>query len=170
MLRWYLIHTKPRAEPIARSNLERQGYEVYFPRLAHTVRRGQYWNQHVGPLFPRYLFLRVDVGEQALVPVHSTLGVSSIVRFGSRYSVVPDEVVEALRSDADPLSGLHRLRRPARIAAGSRIRMVEGPFEGLEGVLERADGDERVLVLLTVLGQEARVSVCTEDVVASHAA
>ncbi len=30
---WYLIHTKPRQEHIALTNLERQGYTCYLPLL-----------------------------------------------------------------------------------------------------------------------------------------
>jgi hypothetical protein len=39
MLRWYVIHTKWAGETVAESNLQRQGYEVYLPRLQQTLRR-----------------------------------------------------------------------------------------------------------------------------------
>src|SRR5579872_4030151 len=100
MLRWYLIHTKPFAENRAQQHLERQGYEVYLPRLLQRVglRRGQ----RTVALFPRYLFLRLAEGAQALAPVHSSVGVSEVVRFGCCYAVVAEDVIGALRARADP--------------------------------------------------------------------
>jgi transcriptional antiterminator RfaH len=159
---WYLVHTKPLAERSAQVNLERQSYATYLPRLAQMVRRRQGWVRSVVPLFPRYLFLHLDTGRQSLRPVHSTVGVASIVRFGQRCAVVRDEVIEELRSGADPATGLHRLQAARRFARGTRVRITAGPFCGINGVFERADGDERVMILLNLLGQETPVAFPTE--------
>lgn len=159
MLRWYLIHTKVSAEAIAQRNLERQGYEVYLPRLAQSVRFDGRWRDCMMALFPRYLFLRLDEGRQPLAPVRSTVGVATVVRFGSRYTTVPDKIVNELRSRADPVSGLHRLKRKPLWVAGATVRITAGSFEGLEGIFERFAGSERVLVLLNLLGQEASVRI-----------
>lgn len=158
MLRWYLIHTKPSGEPLAESNLSRQGYEVYLPRLAQAVRRGGEWRDRIAALFPRYMFLRLNEGTQALNPVRSTVGVTGIVRFGSRFTTVPDQVVATLRARADPDTGLHRLSRRGQPAPGASVRIGGGLFDGLEGVFEREAGSDRVIVLLKLLGQD--VSVC----------
>jgi transcriptional antiterminator RfaH len=166
VLTWYLVHTKPSVEASAEANLVRQGYGVYFPRLLQTVRSERKLRQRIVALFPRYLFLHLDEGRQSLAPVHSTVGVSGLVRFGSRYAPVPDEVVRQLQAQADPASGLHRKRhlKPAR---GSVVRMATGPFEGLDAVFEREIGSERVIVLLKVLGRETAVRVPREYVLPS---
>src|SRR5262245_51547692 len=98
MLRWYLVHTKPAAEKTAQVNLERQGYEVYLPRLARPERRSGRLRERVVALFPRYLFLRLRDGVQSLGPVRSSIGVDGIVRFGARFAIVPEEVVGGLRA------------------------------------------------------------------------
>jgi transcriptional antiterminator RfaH len=159
---WYLVRTKPLAERTARANLERQGFSTYLPRLVQVARRRQRWAESIVPLFPRYLFLHLDAGRQSLRPVHSTVGVSNIVRFGARCVVVPDEVVEELRARADPATGLHRLQAAARFARGTRVRIVAGPFCGINGIFERADGAERVVILLNLLGHEMPVAFPTE--------
>lgn len=159
MLRWYLILTKPSAEANAQINLERQSYEVYFPRLLQTVRLAGRWRERIAALFPRYMFVRLEEGRQSLGPVRSTIGVADVVRFGLRYATVPDDVVHNLRERADPESGLHRLGRQSPFLRGSPIRITAGPFDGLEGVFERESGAERVVVLLKVLGQDAPVRV-----------
>jgi transcriptional antiterminator RfaH len=150
---WYLIHTKPLAERLAQSNLQRQGYATYLPQVRHTgpcrQRRGC-----LAALFPRYLFLQLAVGRQSLQPIHSTIGVSNIVRFGMGCAIVRDEVIEELRSRADPATGIHTLRVAARLARGTRVRITAGPFCGIDGIFERAEGAERVTVLLKLLGEE----------------
>jgi len=169
MLRWYLIHTKPSGEALALANLERQGYSVYLPRVVQTVRRAGRCHERVGALFPRYLFLRLNEGQQALGPVANTLGVAGIVRFGSHYTVVPDRVVCDLQARADPQSGFHRLSCGPQLAPGTAVRIRLGPFDGLEGVFEREAGTDRVIILLKLLGQSAPVCVPTESIVLSHA-
>ena len=151
---WYLIHTKPLAERLAQANLERQGYCTYLPQVRHVGRCRQQRRQRVVALFPRYLFLRLNVGEQSVQPIHSTTGVSDIVRFGMRCAVVADDVIEQLRSRADPVTGVHTLQPRARFARGTRVRITAGPFCGIDGIFERAEGAERVTILLTLLGEE----------------
>jgi transcriptional antiterminator RfaH len=158
--RWYLIHTRPACERVAQVNLERQGYGVHYPRLLQLVRARGRWVERVVSLFPRYVFLQLEVGRQALGPAQSTVGVATVVRFGFEYAVVPDEVVESLRRRADPATGLHHLalhRKP--LAPGSTVRLVAGAFDGLEGVFQRGTGDERVIVLLNLLGHDTPVCV-----------
>jgi transcriptional antiterminator RfaH len=170
MLRWYLVRTKPNAEATARANLDRQGYETYFPRLHQPMPCRGRWRERAVPLFPGYLFLRLDEGHQPLAPVRSTLGVTCAVRFGTNYAVVPDEVIQKLRSHANPETGMHRLHLPDRLATGTRVWILAGPFAGLEGVFQREIGSERAIVLLSILGQTASVGVPVGSVVPRRAA
>jgi transcriptional antiterminator RfaH len=170
MLRWYLIHTKPSSEAIASANLRRQGYEVYLPRLAQRVRRSGYVRERIAAVFPRYLFLRLNEGVESLGPVRSSVGVTGVVRFGSRYAVVPDKVIHDLREREDAASGLHRLLNNLKLMAGAAVRITGGPLDGLDGVFECEEGADRVVVLLKILGQAAHVRLPSQFVLPSHAA
>jgi transcriptional antiterminator RfaH len=170
MLRWYLVRTKPGGEAIAKAHLARQGYELYLPLLSRTLPRRGRWSEQIVPLFPGYVFLRLDEGRQPLAPVRSTKGVAGAVRFGPAYAVVPEDVIAGLRARENPETGLHRLSPPARLMPGARVRIFAGPFEGLEGVFERESGPDRAVVLLSVLGQSACVRIPACNVVARHAA
>jgi len=163
MRRWYLLRTKPACERLAEHHLQRQGYASYLPRLLLRTRyRGGRAQERVVPLFPGYLFLHLDEGLQALAPVRSTRGVSAAVRFGPQYAVVPDAVVGELRTRADPATGLHRLRPEPQLAPGSRVRVCGGAFAGMQGIFQCEAGAQRVLILLHILGQHARVHVPLE--------
>ena len=168
MLRWYLIHSKPLAETVAQLNLERQGYETYLPRLGHWVRRGNRRKDYVSALFPRYLFLRLNEGYQPLGPVRSSVGVTSVVRFGLSYAAVADEIIRDLRAREE--DGLHRLRGRPGLKPGAQVRVTMGPFDGLEGVFEREAGADRVMVLLRLLGQDVRVRISADYVAPREAA
>jgi transcriptional antiterminator RfaH len=164
MLRWYLIHTKPSAETLAEVNLDRQGYEVYLPRIAQAILYAGRWRQRIVALFPGYLFLRLNEGFQPLGPVQFTTGVANVVRFGSRYTVVPEHVIRDLRTRADPVSGLHRLNRAQELAPGTPIRIRTGPLDGLDGIFERVAGEDRIVVLLKLLGQSASACVPVDSI------
>ncbi len=157
MSTWFVVHTKPRQEAEARAQLERQGYPVYFPQLRLPRLRRSRWAEVVEPLFPRYLFVAVEVGEQALAPVGSTRGVSAVLRFGPRYAEAPPELVATLRARENQ-DGLHVLADSA-LARGDRLRVLAGPFEGFEAVFEAHSGPERARVLLEVLGRQTEVTL-----------
>src|SRR5215471_8397698 len=96
-MRWYLVHTKPARESLAEENLQRQGYAVYLPRVVGAAGDRVGASSAAVPLFPRYLFLRLAEGSQALSPVCYSIGVSAVVRFGSSYAIVPDGIIDELR-------------------------------------------------------------------------
>lgn len=157
---WYLVYTKPRQEEVALANLERQGYGAYLPRVRQVQRRHGRRFEVVGPLFPRYLFIHLDAGTDNWGPIRSTVGVASLVRFGHEPARVPDALVAFLQ-DREGAEGLHEWAVPAEFAAGDRVRVAEGAFQGYRGILLARSSRERVLVLLDILGKQIRTQVST---------
>ena len=104
-MEWYAVHARPRQEAVAELNLERQGYHTYLPKIRLRKRRRDKWTKVVEPLFPRYLFIRVDPNRQSLAPVRSTLGVAGLVRFGQLLRPVPDGVIAYLKQVENPTTG-----------------------------------------------------------------
>ena len=93
---WYLVQSKPRNEMRALENLVRQGYETYLPLMeVERLQRGKLLKK-MEPLFPRYLFLHLEEGNDNWGPIRSTMGVAGLVRFGQAYAVVSDDVLEAV--------------------------------------------------------------------------
>lgn len=162
---WYAVLCKPRGEEAAAANLQNQGYAVYLPRLLGRHRRQGKWVERIEPLFPRYLFLRPRDETQSLAPVRSTPGVSSLVRFGGQPAVVSDALIEELRARQDAAAGMH-LQYTA-FKPGATVRFVEGPFTGLEGIFSKETGEERVMVLLDLLGKMNSLKVDRDWLVAA---
>jgi transcriptional antiterminator RfaH len=160
---WYVVHTKPRRESLAEANLQRQEFETYLPWLKRTARYRGTWRDIVEPLFPRYLFLRVDPDAQAVAPIRSTLGVTTLVTFGNRLMPVPEAVIDTLRHNADARTGLHAAPTSV-LRKGQSIAVKAGPFEGLQGVFDTSSGEERVAILLDILGKSTRVIMARSNV------
>lgn len=170
MEHWYAVFTKPRLEESAVENLERQEFHVWLPRLERAVRRGGRWHDRVEPLFPRYLFLRGEPGVDDFSKVRSTRGVSDFVRFGPEPAMVPEEVIQFLQDSADPETGIHHLGKRSQFKPGDRVHVLDGPFAGLEGILLKEKGEERVLVLLSIMGGHRNVAISTQSLTRSAAA
>ncbi len=101
MKHWYLIYTKPHKEQVARENLERQGYDTYLPMARIRRRRLGKGANRIEPLFPRYLFIKLDTQTDNWSPIRSTLGVSNLVKFGMHPSIVPEALIELLDEGCD---------------------------------------------------------------------
>ena len=158
--KWYLVYSKPRQEGVAKVNLERQGYETYLPLLRAPRRRKGRVVSVVSPMFPRYLFIRLNSETDNWAPIRSTLGVVSIVRFGREPSEVPKKLIAALRAREDE-TGIHVLP-PDEYKAGAPVRITQGGFAGYEGIFQSANSRQRVTVLLDFLGRRAQVHVDTD--------
>lgn len=160
---WYAVYCKPRQELVAQENLLRQGYHVYLPRIQIRKRLRGKWVEVVEALFPRYIFIRIDSERCSTGPVRSTRGAVDLVCFGGQPSVIPDEMMEALFHREDTVSGFHRDSRPL-FSAGATVRMVDGPLAGMEGIFVQEDGEERVFVLMELLGKTNKISVGRDSV------
>ncbi len=154
---WYLVYTKPRQEYVALTNLARQGYSVYLPRVRQARKRQGRRVTVVEPLFPRYLFIHLDTHADNWGPIRSTLGVASLVRFGQKPARVPDDLVIFLKA-REGCDGVHEWAEK-KPQVGGRVRVAEGAFQGYEGILLARTSRERVVVLLDVLGRQIRMQV-----------
>jgi transcriptional antiterminator RfaH len=154
---WYLVYTKPRQERLARTNLARQRYETYLPLMREVRRRQGRRVTVTAPMFPRYLFIHLDRETDNWGPIRSTLGVVSVVRFGQEPARAPDDLLVFLRTREDE-SGL-QVVPVEEFRPGGRVRIVEGPLTGYEGIYLAKGGHDRVAVLLNILGKESRTTM-----------
>ncbi len=163
MERWYAVHTKARQEQLASEHLERQGFNVYLPLMRAARRRRGRWKSLVEPMFPGYLFVKIDIHDQDVSPIRSTCGVIRMVRFGEQLQPVPESIVKAL-SDCQP-DRESPIDPSALFRPGDEVTIVEGPFTGLRAIFEAKTGEERVCILLDILGRTNRIAVDTHHIV-----
>jgi transcriptional antiterminator RfaH len=164
--RWYVVQTHPRAETKAANHLARQGFTVYLPRYSKRRRHARKVETVAAPLFPRYLFVAVDMVTQRWRAIRSTVGVAHLVCRGDEPASVCSDVVGDLRRRENE-KGLVRLRAAPAFAAGDRIRIADGAFSDCLGLVEGMNDDERVAVLLDLLGRKVRVVISAEAIEAA---
>lgn len=156
---WLLVYTKSRAECLAQEHLERQGFDVLCPLMRVQKLRRRKWTWIEEPLFPRYLFVGASA-VQSWAPVRSTVGVTSLVKFGGAYAIVPEALIELLRSSAEQ----PKAHRPL-FQRGQKLRIIAGSYSRLEAIFEMEEGEHRATVLLDLLGRQSRVTVDVEQLI-----
>lgn len=154
--RWFLAHTLHKGELKAQFHLGAQGFRAYVPQLLKTVRHARQLRTVRGPLFPRYLFIVLDLERDRWLSVRSTVGVSSLFSCDGRPVPVPAGIVETLIEHTDQ-SNVTRL--DTDLVVGQSVRILSGPFANFVGRLERLDTSGRVRVLLEIMGSVVPVAV-----------
>jgi transcriptional antiterminator RfaH len=165
-MRWYVVQTQARCEARAACHLTRQGFTVYLPRYLKRRRHARRVEIVAAPLFPRYLFVAIDMSVQRWRAVRSTQGVSHLVCQGDAPAVVQDAVIAELQRREDE-RGLITLAATPRFAQGDKVRVMDGAFSDSFALFDGMTDDERVAVLIDLLGRKVRVKL---DVLAIEAA
>lgn len=157
--RWYLIQCKPREDDRALAHLDRQGFECYRPIYERErVRQGRRCRTPA-PLFPGYLFIRLDRLHDNWLPICSTRGVVKIVRFAGYPLPVGDEIIEEIRRRIEG-----RPIREPYLKTGEQVVITEGSFSGIQAIFLASDGEERVVLLLNILQSDQKLSFPIESV------
>ena len=95
--RWYVVQTHAHAETKAIAHLARQGFKAYLPRYLKRRRHARRIETVSAPLFPRYLFVTIDMVCQRWRAIRSTIGVARLVCNGDDPVPVADNIIETLK-------------------------------------------------------------------------
>ena len=165
MNRWYVAQTHARSELNALSNLTRQGFRAYVPQYLKRRRHARRTETVKRPLFPGYLFVLIDVERMRWRAIRSTVGVRSLICNGESPLPVPTGVVEDIRSREDQ-TGVIPIKEPVPFQKGETVRITHGAICDQIGLFECVSDDERVYVLLNLLGRQVRLNVPLNAVMA----
>ena len=150
---WYLVKTKSRQENIAQNNLENQDYDVFCPFA-------QINNKRV-VLFPGYIFIYLDSKSQDWSPIRSTKGVLYLVRFGLNYAKIPNNIIEFIKKNQ--LNTAEKLKSLSNFKPGDKVQITEGAFKNCIAIFKEYKPDERVILLMNLLGQQQTISIEQES-------
>jgi transcriptional antiterminator RfaH len=164
--RWYVVQTQPNAELKAVAHLNRQGFDTYLPRYLKRRRHARRVEVVARPLFPRYLFVSIDITVQRWRSIYSTIGVSSLLGTDDSPLPVAGHVVSTLKQREND-AGFVKLEHRPDFRVGQKIRVLEGVFTDCFGLYDGMPDRDRVAVLLDLLGRKVRVLVDVETVAAA---
>jgi transcription antitermination factor NusG len=155
---WYAVRVRSNTEFRVRDRMNAAGIAEYLPTYDETVRWTDRTKLVTRPLFPGYIFVRID-RFLAAAEVLATAAVIQILG-ANELSSIPDHVIADLRRVVES---------PAPVAccpyvAGVRVRVKRGPWTGMIGVVERTRGATLLWIPIEILGRSVSVPIDTADV------
>jgi transcriptional antiterminator RfaH len=156
--RWYVIHTHPKQEDRASSNLKVLGVPILNPKT-----RERRYNQFVNtptyvakPLFPRYIFAHFKIDDLYHM-VRFTRGVYSVIGFGEGPTPIDEEVIVLIQSNMNEDGFVSAYEE---ISPGDRVIVKDGPLKNFAGIFERSMRDtDRIRILLETVSYQAHIEV-----------
>tara|TARA_B100001123_G_scaffold372361_1_gene436207 strand:- start:1528 stop:2040 length:513 start_codon:yes stop_codon:yes gene_type:complete len=162
---WYAAYTQPRMELWARSNLWERGVDVYLPIYRKRRRHARRVDWVSTPLFPRYLFLKADLSRTGSRALSATRGLINLVSAGTgtKPTVVTESIINGLKSRENS-EGIICIERERRFDPGEELLISDGPFVDWPALFECGNDEERIIVLMNMMGRQARVRISREQV------
>lgn len=163
-LPWIAVRTRARSEKQVARVLSHWGCEAWAPSAPLRRRWSDRWKVIEWPLFPGYVFARVPA--DGWYPLLDVQGVHTVVKDGRRAAAVDAEVLANVRDYASRLGRV--AATPEHVPwfePGDAVVVADGPFAGVRATVLRVDGQCRVAVGVTLLGQGVSVTLPVADVV-----
>jgi len=158
---WCVAHTQPLKEPAAKQHLLAQGYEVYMPRFKKICRHARKVEEKLVPLFPRYIFVGMDLSSARWRSVNGTRGVSHLLMTNDlNPAKVATRVIDDLRSQ-EITEGIVPVSSLVNFVKGENVRILDGAFKDQTAIFESMDDKSRVQLLLTFMGREITMTLPT---------
>ena len=157
--RWFAVWTRSRHEQVVRTQLDEKGITAFLPTIVRWSRWKDRKKKVDFPLFPGYVFVRVDPAER--LAVLKCTGVVSIVSFNGELAPVPDHEIASIRTLLE--STLPYDPCPM-INTGAMVEVSHGPLKGVIGRLTRKGTQDRLVLSVDLIGQAVSVQVDAADV------
>lgn len=169
---WYVVNTYSGHENRVKENLERRvqsmGIEEYlFTVLVAEEKLIEYKNgkkvEKMKNLFPGYLFVEMIMTDEAWYVVRNTPGVTGFIGSsggGAKpFPVSPDEIESILRR-----IGMSDEKLVVDFKVGDKVKILSGPFVGVEGTVDSMDDATQTAMVLTILfGRETPTEISYAD-------
>ena len=153
---WFLAQLKPNCAHIADRNLKQQGFRTFLPMEEGTQNRKGRFIPTLRPMFPGYLFVSFDIEGGLWRTICSTPGITRLVSFGNEPAMVPLDIVNQLMLRCDSAG---KLLPPKMFKPGDQVRIASGPFVNFVTTINNIAPDQRVWVLMDIMGRQTRMAV-----------
>jgi transcriptional antiterminator RfaH len=160
---WYVLYTYPNSEKKVETNLSLKKIETYLP--LQKVRRQ--WSDRkktvLVPLFPNYVFVYANHCER--YKILEVPGALRFVSFGGRPVFISVSEIDTIKK---LLSNDHTLAVEKSLEKGDAVRITDGSFAGLCGILFERKGQKRFGIQINSINQSLSIEIsssCLEKIV-----
>ena len=147
--KWCIAQIKPNSYRSAIQNLERQGFQIFLPKMEITQRKENKFVVKNVYVFPGYMFVCFDTHSITWTKINSTYGVSKILTFNKKPSEISSDFILALKNRYE-ING--NPTRKETLTQGDSIKFLAGPFADVIAKVESVDENNRIWVLLEAMG------------------
>lgn len=159
---WYAIRVTFNREMKVKEDLDLRGIESFVPmKYVMGTRRGRRVKKLV-PSIHNLIFFHIEPSLMKEYKATTKLPIRYIMNPATKKPVV---VPENEMNNFIAVAGTYEEQlvyitpKPGQFTRGDRVRILGGPFEGAEGVLQRVKGDSRVIVSVKGLVAVATTSI-----------
>jgi transcription termination/antitermination protein NusG len=155
---WYAVWLHSHYEQLVARHLSARGFHTFLPELLTWSKRPGRKCAVRTPMFPGYLFVRDTLDKGRYIEMLKVRGIVRVLEAGwSRLTPIPDEEIDAIRQivQAEIPVFPH-----AHLRYGDRVRVLEGPLTGVEGIfVQDKPFKGRLVVSVNMLGRSVAVEM-----------
>jgi transcription antitermination factor NusG len=161
---WFAVQTWPRYEKKVAAELQKKELEIFLP-LTTSIRQ---WSDRQcvvqSPLFPSYIFVRIQGTLDKQITVLRTNGVKSFVGVRGTGAPIPECEIESVRKSLTP--GIPFQVHPY-LNVGQRVRIRGGSLDGVQGVLLGKNNDLTLVVSIEIIQRSLSIQLAGYQVEAA---
>lgn len=157
---WFAVQVRPRHELTTAKILRNKGLEEFVPLYTSRRRWSDRQKDIALPLFTGYVFCRFAA--KTKLPVMTTPGVIRIV--GSSKGPIP--IAEKEIASIQTAAQSPNICPHPYLAIGSRVKVKNGPFAGLEGILVNHKNHKQLVLSLDIVQRSMAIELDSYSVIA----
>lgn len=165
---WYVVNTYSGHESKVKENLlmrkdsmgmENNIFRVIVPETTEVEIKDGVKKEKTKKMFPGYVLVEMIMSDEAWYAVRNTPGVTGFIGSsgkGAKPTPLPPQEIDKILANI----GMTRMDVDKELTVGTKVSIVDGPFKGMEGVIDNLDlENSRLTVLIDLFGQETPVEV-----------
>lgn len=162
---WYVIHTYSGYENKVKANLERRVdsmgmsdkiFRILVPMEDEVEIKDGKRKLTKRKIYPGYVLVEMFMTDDSWYVVRNTPGVTGFVGSGSKPIPLQEKEVAAILRHL----GVEEPRHRVDFALGDHVKVVRGPFENFDGIVEEINPERgKVRVLVSMFGRETPVEL-----------
>jgi transcription antitermination factor NusG len=153
---WYALRTRPRHEKRVHAELQGKSIHSFLPLLSEK----HHWSDRRQlvqlPLFPGYIFTRMQNDLSHRVSVLKTIGVLSFVGFRGVGTPIPEEQIRALQAILEARISIGQY---AFLNVGQKVRIVGGSLDGIQGIISEKKGETSLVITIDLIQRSIAIRV-----------